>query len=871
MVGHEQHDLARDLRRIRGKGAIQLSETSRPRQRGLSRLASLLAAGTLVASSTAFFGSIVLAAGGTPAPGPGDVACGYPDASNGARSASVFTESTVFRAIQIIGSGASAKLAAWANDENSVILGVNGATEWSSAGSVTPGSSTLSAALVANTNITSLPIAPLTGTVLAGDSINLVSGAKHVTYTAAAPGANPGDTSIPVVSKKPGFAYPIGTTVTDTTVAGGPHTFSSPSLGDLTSTDAVTGGNGLLWFPALYVTDITAGNVTGKDAPNDWQQGTPADKSAPSSSKATTHIDDVFGTWVTATVTGTTYTRGALPPKNDWNLGPGSDTPSAGFAALGNEGYGFEARWNVSGLTDQNNQALQAGHIYKFQVTDHDGDQNKGGDSGENCAIFTFPGPPVINTVPNVGPGNPNNDAHIRVTIGSTLTDSVTITGTPGFGNVTGKVTFNLYFVPAGTTPDPATACTTTPVFTQDQTLIPGTPPPIKSTATTSPGYVASALGTYFWEDIYTPDASSQYTTVSELCGVETANTVDAHILLTPHAAANSVGTAHTLTATVETTKLDGTYGDAVSGALVIFTFVNNTTPAATFVGAPPPLDRCTTGAAGTCTVQINDNTSGGVSVHASAANFSQAGPPAVIGTFTRSTDGSGTNSTDAGKTYVDGAISITPASAINVVNHAHTLTATVVSTTDKFATTDPVDGAHVVFTFVGATSAIFVGGTDNCDTDSTGTCTVQINDAVVETVTIHAASTFTPSTPAGVVGTLTRETDNTGHNSDNAIKIYINPKTQLTVFDTLIGLPASATGTLTYNVYDNNTCADPAGPTGLLQTSSGTVTAGVATDSSTFVVTPGHQVWFTATFAGTIGGVNNPFTTSCSVETASS
>jgi hypothetical protein len=462
--------------------------------------------------------------------------------------------------------------------------------------------------------------------------------------------------------------------------------------------------------------------------------------------------------------------------------------------------------------------------------------------------------------VPNVGPGNLGNDVHIKVPVGTTLNDSVTLTGTAGFGNVTGTVTFNLYFIAAGDPIPAGGACSGNTVFSQTRTLVPNaSPPPITSTAATSTGYTATALGTYYWEDVYNPDATSQYTSVTELCGAETAQTVDARILLTPHTAANSVGTAHTLTATVQTTKLDGTYGDPVSGALVTFTFVNNTTPAATFVGG---VNTCTTGTAGTCTVQINDATSGGVTVHASSVNFTQTG---VIGTFTRETNGTGNNS-DAGKTYVDGSISITPASAVNVINNAHTLTATVLSTTDNFTSTDVVVGAHVAFSFVGATSATFVGGVNTCITGTAGTCTVQINDAVVETVTIHAASTFTPSTPAGVVGTLTRATDGLAHNSVNAVKIYINPKTQLTVFDTLTGLPASAEGTVTYKVYGNNQCTTPA-----LDTSPGTVTDGVSTSSSTFTVNPGDTVWFTATFDGTIGGNAQLFTTSCSAETASS
>jgi hypothetical protein len=43
------------------------------------------------------------------------------------------------------------------------------------------------------------------------------------------------------------------------------------------------------------------------------------------------------------------------------------------------ENYGAELRFEV---------ALISGHSYRFQAIVHDGDQNKGGDSGEACAIF---------------------------------------------------------------------------------------------------------------------------------------------------------------------------------------------------------------------------------------------------------------------------------------------------------------------------------------------------------------------------------------------------------------------------------------------------------------------------------------------------
>lgn len=49
------------------------------------------------------------------------------------------------------------------------------------------------------------------------------------------------------------------------------------------------------------------------------------------------------------------------------------------------EDYSAELRFEV---------ALVAGHSYRFQVIVHDGDQNKGGDSGEACAVFCAGGWP---------------------------------------------------------------------------------------------------------------------------------------------------------------------------------------------------------------------------------------------------------------------------------------------------------------------------------------------------------------------------------------------------------------------------------------------------------------------------------------------
>jgi hypothetical protein len=166
-----------------------------------------------------------------------------------------------------------------------------------------------------------------------------------------------------------------GTTTTDYPVSAlpsDPGTVINPQTG----TTLLSGlQNGLdpslrpMW-PVLFVTDVTA---DPNSKIGDWQQGgRPITPSA------------IFGTWKAAVRTvdttvspaTTTITPDADPAKNNWNLGGGDPVPSG----LSNEGYGAEARWNVT---------LTPGRSYRIQAIVHDGDQNKvGGDSGEACVLF---------------------------------------------------------------------------------------------------------------------------------------------------------------------------------------------------------------------------------------------------------------------------------------------------------------------------------------------------------------------------------------------------------------------------------------------------------------------------------------------------
>jgi hypothetical protein len=170
--------------------------------------------------------------------------------------------------------------------------------------------------------------------------------------------------------------------------------------------------------PTLYITDITN---NPHSASGDWQfGGTPILPNA------------VFGTWKsfseiidqTTSPATVTVTAGLDPVKNNWNLGPGSDAPPAGTA---NDGYGTEVRWNLAPL--QQAGILVPGHIYRFYVMVHDGDQNKvGGDAGQAVFTYTYPGT-VTNNPPASVSGFVTNGTQGGPIQGVTLTLSQLING----------------------------------------------------------------------------------------------------------------------------------------------------------------------------------------------------------------------------------------------------------------------------------------------------------------------------------------------------------------------------------------------------------------------------------------------------------
>src|SRR5262249_33246929 len=136
---------------------------------------------------------------------------------------------------------------------------------------------------------------------------------------------------------------------------------------------------------------------------------------------------------------------------------------------------------------------------------------------------------------------------------------------------------------------------------------------------------------------------------------------VDADIQITPATATNAVGTNHTLTITVH-----GLNGGIVGSGTASASIVSG--PATFVVGPTCNYNGGGTGTA-SCTVVIRSTTTGTTVVHA-ASDIPVSGQ-----TIHKETDGTGSNSQNANKVWVDADIQITPATATNAVGTNPTLT----------------------------------------------------------------------------------------------------------------------------------------------------------------------------------------------------
>jgi hypothetical protein len=241
----------------------------------------------------------------------------------------------------------------------------------------------------------------------------------------------------------------------------------------------------------------------------------------------------------------------------------------------------------------------------------------------------------------------------------------------------------------------------------------------------------------------------------------------------------NEVGQSHTFTVTL--------MKDAGSGfAAAAGEHVNVTLTDSNGAGHTAPTGTCTNAGANTdsngqCTITFSSPTAGKVTGHASSTLT-------VNGiTLSVATDGTGSNSGNAVKTYVDAYITITPPTATNPVGTTHTFTAHV-SVNDGSGAGYVVapNGTPCTFAFVGTHVGTFTAGQTSAT--SAGDCPITITSSKAGTDTMQASATVTVG---GVTMTRTTGTAAPGHaNGGNAKKTWQAPFVPPVICSTIVPSP---------------------------------------------------------------------------------
>jgi len=260
--------------------------------------------------------------------------------------------------------------------------------------------------------------------------------------------------------------------------------------------------------------------------------------------------------------------------------------------------------------------------------------------------------------------------------------------------------------------------------------------------------------------------------------GPATKTWVNAKISIAP-SATNRVGAPHTFTVTLLKDTGNGAGFVAAQGEHVSFSLTDSSGAASVLNAAASTCDDAgaNTDAGGQCTIVFASNSTGKVTGHAASTLTIGAA------TFTVETDGTGLNSGNAVKTYVNAKISITPPTATNRVGAPHTFTVTLLKDIGNGGGLVAAANEHVDFTLtdsLGATSTLNALAS-TCDdagqnTDANGKCTIVFTSNSTGKVTGHASSTLTL---AGLPVTV--ETDGAGLNSGDAVKTFVNAKISIT------------------------------------------------------------------------------------------
>ena len=415
--------------------------------------------------------------------------------------------------------------------------------------------------------------------------------------------------------------------------------------------------------------------------------------------------------------------------------------------------------------------------------------------------------------------------AHIDGDILGTLTNSVTATGTPTYGDdVEDTDTADVKVYHAGIdvekTADPGCGAasanitftitvTNTNGSVLDPVIVVDTLPDGMSYVSDDAGGTESPAGTITWDIGLI--ASGNATTIhlvaridGDVLGtltnivtatgtppegdnVEDSDTadvlaIDARISISPPEDINVVGDEHILTAKVEVD--DGTGWEPYEGATVTFEVTDG----------PGTLEPVTddTDASGEAVTTLTSSEAGNSTIEASTS---------VCG-YDISTDGEVNNNKPAEKEWVYARISIDPPHDINVVDDLHELTATVETSTNNI-TWNPYEGATVTFNVTSGPGDLTP---PSAVTDASGEAETTL------TSTEAGNSTVTASTK---VYDWDLSTDGEAYNSDPAEKewvyarISIDPPHDINVVGDLHELTATvetSTNNITWNPYEGAT-----------------------------------------------------------------
>ena len=267
----------------------------------------------------------------------------------------------------------------------------------------------------------------------------------------------------------------------------------------------------------------------------------------------------------------------------------------------------------------------------------------------------------------------------------------------------------------------------------------------------------------------------------------------------------NEVGDDHTFTVTVSK-KIGNTSVPAPDGTIVDVD-LTDANGAVNDISSNTCADPGTVG--GTCSVTFTSESAGTVTGHASA-------DVDIDGTTSHvETDGTGNNSNDAVKRFVDAKISITP-SDTNSIGESHTFTVNVEQDDGLAANATGGDavtgfgpapnGTSPTVTLTPSGGAAVSNLVDTCASTGTtnGSCSVTFTSTTAGTITGHAAVTFS-------VGglSLSRATDGVGGNSGDATKVFVAGSLAWTKRDNAGNLQGGATFEVC-RTHNLNTSTDP-------------------------------------------------------------